>query len=236
MAETLNLEKLNLRKEMVLDLKKTYGIKHQKAQVVLALDYSGSMDGLYANGTVQETVERLMPIAMAFDDNQEIDFYIFTQSYKKLSENITLNNLAGYINNKVYNKFPMGATSYAPVLQAIFDQFTKKTGIFGGRKDKLDYPVYVIFVTDGNCDDQSDTEKVMKSASHYGLFFQFVGIGRERFSFLDKLDNLSGRRIDNANFFKIESIRHESDGGLYDKLLKEFPSWLELARKHGMIY
>ena len=40
----INLEKINLQKEQVIDLKKKAGIgSRSQAQVVLALDFSGSM-------------------------------------------------------------------------------------------------------------------------------------------------------------------------------------------------
>lgn len=233
----ISLEKLNLKKEEVLTLKKKLGIEGQKAQVVLALDYSGSMGSLYRSGTVQEVVEKLMPIAMAFDDNQEIDFYLFTNSYRKM-KNITLQNLVGYVSS-FFNASDLGATSYAPVLQAIVDDFTtKKGGLLGLSKKRietLDYPVYVMFITDGNCDDKSETERVIREASKSGIFFQFVGIGYEQFMFLDKLDNLTGRALDNANFFKIQNIGMENDSSLYAKLLNEFPTWIPQARAKGMI-
>ncbi len=132
----------------------------------------------------------------------------------------------------------MSATSYAPVLKALFDDFTSGGSFLGfgkKRKQTLDLPVYNIFITDGNCDDKSNTEEVIRDMSKYGIFNQFVGIGYEQFMFLDKLDNLSGREIDNANFFKVQNIGMETDASLYDKLLTEFPSWIQLARAKGMI-
>ena len=62
------------------------------------------------------------------------------------------------------------------------------------------------------------------------FFIQFIGIGSETFEFLDRLDNLTGRKIDNANFFKVSDIRKMTDDQLYSGLMNEYPSWYQLAK------
>ena len=52
---------------------------------------------------------------------------------------------------------------------------------------------------------------------------------------LEDLDNLSGRHIDNANFFDIDDLSSISESELYDRMINEFPKWLELAYGKGMI-
>jgi len=231
----IDLNKLNTRKDFVIELKKNIGLDGQKAQVVLALDYSGSMSQLYGNGSVQSLVERLMPIAMAFDDNQEIDFYLFENGSRKMKENITLSNLDGYIQNKIIGKYQMGGTSYSPVINDIVKEFgTAKAGWFS-KSEPLAYPVYVIFITDGENGDRAQAEKAITEASKTGVFFQFVGIGASSFSFLEKLDTLSGRFIDNANFFKVRDLSTMSDDDLYKFLLFEFPMFITQARSKNLI-
>jgi hypothetical protein len=229
----IDLLKAKERKTTVLNLKKAAGIDGQKAQVVLAMDFSGSMGPLYANGTVQDVVERILPMGLAFDDNGEIDFYLFESHYVKVPENITLKNLDGYINNKVMGKYQMGGTNYAPVLKAIYKDFNKKSGGilgFGGTNATLTDPVYIIFITDGENFDHSETEEIVREMSNAGFFIQFVGIGNESFRFLSKLDDLKGRKIDNANFFKCPNISRTTDDELYSLLMNEFPGWVKQAR------
>jgi hypothetical protein len=50
------------------------------------------MSNLYSNGTVQKVLERLFPVAMAFDDNQSMDFILFQNDYK-VCPNVTLANV-----------------------------------------------------------------------------------------------------------------------------------------------
>lgn len=55
------------------------------------------------------------------------------------------------------------------------------------------------------------------------------------FPFLEKLDELSGRLIDNANYFSVTSPDEHSDAELYDLLMAEYPAWLKLAKQHGVL-
>jgi hypothetical protein len=75
----------------------------------------------------------------------------------------------------------------------------------------------------------------MREASKQGIFWQFVGIGKEKFNFLQKLDDLTERFIDNADFFKLNDFNSISDEELYDRILTEFPTWLKEAREKGII-
>lgn len=236
----LDTFKITERKKAVLDLKKDKGIAGQMARVVLCLDFSYSMSGLYSNGTVQDTVERILPLGLAFDDNGEVDTYIFESGFHKLPENITLKNLDGYVNKKIVGQYSMGGTSYSPVIEDIIKVFGNKvvsTGWFSSSEnvDVEEQPTYVIFITDGENGDHSLSERAMINASNHGIFFQFVGIGNEQFNFLQKLDSLRGRKIDNASFFKIADLNKISDSDLYNKLMTEFPDWLTAARKENLI-
>lgn len=66
----------------------------------------------------------------------------------------------------------------------------------------------------------------MKSGLLMSLFRFFKkGNRNERFRFLERLGELSGRVIDNANFFQVNSIPAISDKELYDLLLQEYPKW-----------
>ena len=99
----------------------------------------------------------------------------------------------------------------------------------------MEYPVYVIFVTDGENSDRAQAIEAITNASRYGIFFQFIGIGNETFSFLKKLDSMNGRFIDNANFFQQPDLSRTSDTQLYNLLMSEFPQWLKEAKPKNLI-
>jgi hypothetical protein len=238
MNNTINMqEALDLRKEKVLDLKKQAGLDGQLAQVVLVLDFSGSMSDLYRSGSVQRLVERILPLGLAFDDNGQVDCYLFHNNVFRIRKPIERISVTNYITDNVLGKYAMGGTSYEPVITKIVEDFGKKKGGLFTRKtfDRLEYPVYVIFITDGDNDDKTLTESAIREASHTGIFFQFIGIGKSRFPFLERLDNLGGRNIDNANFFTVADLDNKTDDQLYSLLLTEFPAYVKAARAKNLI-
>ena len=221
-----SLINLDLRKkeveEIVMGIPQLHNIV---SRVALVLDFSGSMRTLYKNGTVQSVIERIMPIAMQFDDNQELDLWIFENGFTRLG-GVTKENFYG-LATALLNRYSMGGTKYAPVMQDVYKKYVKE--------EPAQIANYVIFITDGDNSDHSETTKVMKELSNYPIFWQFVGIGDETFSYLQKLDDMSGRYVDNADFFSIEDINNVSDNELYRKLFDEYPGWLSDSKVQQMI-
>lgn len=217
---------INLRKESVnkICLTKT-SLSDLTARVVFAIDYSGSMRSRYNSGKVQELVERILPVSLRFDDDGEMGVWMFDDIYRRLPD-MTMDNFHGYVKTEIM-KFSMGGTNYAGVMNDIVKQYTKK--------EPADIPTYVVFITDGDCWDSAEAEKAIKNASKYNIFWQFVGIGNDDFAFLKRLDDMSGRVLDNADFFPCNDISKISDEELYKRLLNEFDSWVVNARARGMI-
>ncbi|HRF62657.1 MAG TPA: VWA domain-containing protein [Candidatus Competibacter sp.] len=60
-------------------------------------------------------------------------------------------------------------------------------------------------------------------------------IGSHPTPFLRKLDELPGRLIDNAGFMQVNDLDQIKDAELYDRLLNEFPRWLERAREKAIL-
>lgn len=217
--ETSLVQKVNLAKEEVhkvcLDKKP---LTNLKAKVALVLDYSGSMDWLYSNGTVQRVVEKMLPIAMSFDDDGSMETWLFSDSYHRLSD-ANLNNLDGYIKRET-KKYSFGGTRYSPVMNDIIKFY---------KNEKL--PVYVIFITDGDNFDKDTTTATIIEAAKKPIFWQFVGLGSSKFSYLESLDNLEGRYVDNADFFSVKN----ADDITYQDLLEEFPTWLSDQKVKDML-
>lgn len=188
------------------------------ANVGVVLDFSGSMLDLYNNGTVQRVIEKLLPLAMTFDDNETMEAWIFEDKFHRLSD-ITLNNIEGYINRET-KKYRMGCTYYAPVMKDVFKTY---------KKNKI--PAYIIFITDGDNFDKPQTDEIIKEAANYPIFWQFVGVGRDDFKYLQALDDMDDRYVDNADFFRVR----EMDDITYENLLNEFPHWLENQKVKEML-
>lgn len=235
-----NLIDLTKKAGIVLEKKNLVGVK---AEIVLAIDKSGSMTSRYANGTVQEIVDRLLGIGMNMDANKEIDVFQFNSTFNYVGV-AKEGNHDNFVKN---NKMTVGGgTNYAPVMEEIVKKYGTNSpakkgmlgGLFGKKNTPTDKPVnptFVFFITDGDNFDRAETERVVRESANQPIFWQFVGIGSEQFSFLQKLDDLDGRYVDNADFFKISDLSKISDDELYDKLLTEFPDWLKQIKDKNML-
>src|SRR4051812_40233248 len=112
-----NLINLTKKAGIVLEKKNLVGVQ---AEIVLAIDCSGSMNSLYRNGTVQELVERLLGVGMNMDANKEIDIFQFNDGYKYVGV-ATEKNHADFVKK---NKMTVsGGTKYAPVMKAVIKKY-----------------------------------------------------------------------------------------------------------------
>lgn len=210
--ESLNKVLIDMSKSSKIDM-----TKHE-SKVALAMDYSGSMDRLYYNGSVQKVITRLLPIALKFDDNGELESWLFSNGSQKL-EPVNANNYSTYVDDYMLSSgMTMGGTNYAPVLKDIVKYY---------RKHKTNnIPAFVIFITDGENWDAYETDQIVRVISKFNMFVQFVGIGEESFSYLRKLDDLDGRECDNTGFISVKDMNKMNDNDLYTELLRQYKDWL----------
>lgn len=228
-VEKLVLEKaphlIDLTKKVAIILEKKH-IENVMARVVVVLDKSGSMNHQYRDGDVQRAMNKLLPIALMFDDDAELDVWAFAEKAKHLSP-ISLDNIKDYLVKEAggWKKWNIGGTNNEPcVIKEIINMYSDS-----------DMPTYIIFISDGGIYKEGPIKSLMIESSRYPIFWQFVGLGGRNYGVLEKLDDLSGRIVDNANFFSIDNINSLSDGALYEKLLNEFPLWLKDAFSKGII-
>ena len=210
--DSLNRHIVRLKKEKNIDL------SNHRARVFVVLDRSGSMGHLYRNGAVQDVLTRLLPLALRFDDNGELEVYVFNRECTPMPA-MSLSNYETYVDRVIMsNRYgPFGGTSYSPVINQTISDYN----------DKSPYPAFGIFITDGENDDAYATDKAIRKSSKYKIFYQFVGIGYEKFNYLRKLDDLDGRAVDNTAFIKVSDFSQLDDEQLYAKLLEQYPQWLK---------
>lgn len=220
---------IELTKKSIISLEKN-NLFNVKARVALILDYSGSMNQQYKSGDVQRVLDRIMPLALNFDDDGSFECWAFAQKPLRLT-NINLNNLNDYIETEKggYKNWQAGAryNNEPDVLEQVVQYFTQQS-------PSAD-PVYVVFISDGGITETGKIKKILKAASTQPIFWQFVGIGGQHYGVLEKLDNMSGRVVDNCNFFAMDNIQSMPDSQLYDCLLREFPFWLIEAKNKNIL-
>lgn len=212
------------------------------AACVLVMDYSGSMDHRYRNGEVQDLAERTLSLALAgLDDDGDIQVYFFHHGVFP-AEEVNKENYSGFVDAWARNN-SMGGTSYAPVIKEIAESVTGSTqskGLFRKRQAATNngptaMPTLVFFVTDGEPSDKAETKKLLQDYSGLPIFWQFLGVGYSP-AFLEELDNMGGRVVDNVALTSMEDTSTVEDATWFKEMLSEFiTSWIPEARKAGII-
>ena len=215
---------VSLAKPLKVELEKR-NLQDTTARVALVLDISGSMYGRYSDGTVQEIVNKTLPLAVQFDDDGELDFWYYG-SYPRRMDSVTMKNYKTAVpTNWSRLMDDLGCGNDEPkVMRQVIDEY---------RRSKL--PAYVLFVTDGGVGSESQIKSLLIEASKEPIFWQFIGVGGSGYGVLERLDTMSGRYVDNANFFALDDFKSVSNSELYSRLLNEFPQWLKEIRKKRMI-
>lgn len=226
--KTGNASIIDLTKKSLVQLEKK-NLLGLTARVALVLDASGSMDGQYRRGDVQKVVNRLMPLAIHFDDDGSFECWAFAAKTTQLND-VTLDNVNDFINTtqRGWKNWQVGAryNEEIPAIEAVINYFQK-------FKDQI--PTYVLFISDGGVGSRRQMQKILSQAAKLPIFWQFVGIGGRDYGVLEKLDEMSGRIVDNCNFFSLDRIDSVSDERLYELLLQEFPDWLIAAKQHQIV-
>ncbi len=215
---------VSLAKPLTVELEKR-NLQDCVARVALVLDISGSMSGRYSDGTVQQIVNKTLPLAVQFDDDGELDFWYYGSRPKRMPS-VNMKNYQTAVPkdwNDLMRKLGYGNTEPL-VMKEVLAEY---------RKSKI--PAYVIFITDGGVGSESEIKKILMEASKEPIFWQFVGVGGSSYGILERLDNMSGRYVDNANFFALDDFKSVDNSTLYSRLLNEFPSWLKEIKQKRMI-
>jgi hypothetical protein len=212
-----------------------------KAAVVATIDSSGSAQHLYASGEIQRVADMAFAAGLVFDDDGEVPVSFFDSRVHDLG-NIELGNCKDFIARQ---RPTWGSTDYVKALQWIIDKAGYSNvslasgGLFrkGGLsvKAKAAYPTFAIFITDGepNGGTGNAIRQLLTEMSQLPIFVQFVGVGDASFSFLESLDELEGRYIDNAGFFDSKQASNQQE--MLAGLLNEFPKYYVEARSKGLI-
>jgi stress response protein SCP2 len=249
---------LSLAKRAEVSLAKHQLLGHT-ARVALCLDVSGSMYTLYKSGKVQRLAEKVLALGTRFDDDGEIDVFAFGTNAEAMGA-VGIGSFHDVAQHANGLKGPGGGTDYAKAMAVIRRHYLDHDG----RRDgpvPAPLPVYVMFVTDGETGDKQAARDQVVWSAYEPIFWQFMGIGKSTraarsgsgpmlkkqkrslvknllstdFAFLEELDELPGRYVDNANFFSVEDPEHVPDDELYELLMAEYPTWLHEATRLGLL-
>jgi len=261
MALQLNLEKLeSAKKSLVLSLEKAGITKPPVMELCFILDVSGSFvaahepPNRHEPAITEQLIERLVPWGMTFDPDQKLDTITFSHRCEHVGS-IDINNYTNFVAENVVGSAPWnGGTKYAPPLKQALQLFgymydgdenitvSQKGGFFGRLFGKTETPEpapatsakrksLVIFVTDGENDDQAETTKVLADAEARGdqMYVIFLGINRivGHFNYLKKLaDRFKNVHFDHVSDYK--EFVELPDDQLNERLItEELIDWMK---------
>lgn len=215
---------VNLIKTANVSLEKR-GLGEALYRVNLVLDISGSMSREYRSGAVQDLAERALALAARLDDDGLVDVYLFGIKAHRAGS-LSLDNARGFVDR--LNVKLEGGTHYSPVMQLVRED---------ARAAGNTLPTLVLFITDGGSSNRDAVIRQMTDSSREPIFWKFMGIdqGGVNFDFLEKLDDLRGRAVDNADFFSVPAPITTPDPQLFELLVNELDSWQRSAQAAGIL-
>ncbi|RAJ45575.1 TerD domain-containing protein [Kitasatospora sp. SolWspMP-SS2h] len=240
-------ERLSLRKRQVAVSLRKHGAQHLTARVVLVLDASGSMAGLYQRGVVADVVERMAAVAAQLDTDRTMQAWTFASWPARLPDlplselpqwlgrHVRVGELSLFGRRKVRPPLPDGRIDMKSVGVGNDEQRVIAQVRDHVREHPTAEPTLVLFFSDGGVYRNSEIERELRAAVEEPVFWQFVGLGHGDYGVLERFDTLPGRRVDNVGFFAVDDISTLPDPELYDRLLSEFPQWVAAARRAGIL-
>jgi len=216
---------ISLRKEASVSLKK-HGVSGKGVKVYFVADHSGSMTHWYDNGSVQRIADQTLALGLELDDDGTVEAWYFGYGASDVHTiSLDTNSPDSYVGwvDRTHRRQPWGHTDMAAAIKAVMNYHIQHGG---------GLPGLVIFQCDGSpwtggsqAAARRDTETALIQASYdaENLFFAFVGFGTKKtVDFLFTLDELKGRKHDNASAMVVEDYRRISDSQVYDGVLGEF--------------
>lgn len=191
---------------------KKISFQNTVAKITLVLDISGSMGGQYRDGSVQQIINRALPIAVQLSDNGQLELWYYGSRASRMSPVNLANYKSAIPGNWETLMESLGYGNDEPqVMRPLMSEF---------KMSRI--PAYILFITDGGVSASSEIKNLIDESSKYPIFWQFVGIGGSNYGTLQGLDHSSK----NASFFALDDFKSILDEELYGRLLAKFQIWL----------
>lgn len=244
----------NHAQTVVIELERNGLIGHQ-AKVCLVLDISSSMENpnrFFSSRKVHQLVNKALALACMFDDDKNIEIIPFGEHANQVF-NVTLNNYQNIIDDILWKIGGLqNATNYAEAVKKVREYYfgNNSTSTNNGNPQSSELPIFVIFVTDGDCNLQFQNQALLqfKYASYQPIFFKFLAMKGDQknvaFDFIQRIDDASvindGNKkvpeiqkhfIDNADVVILSS----PDDLTMQDLLNEYKGYLIEANEKGLL-
>jgi Mg-chelatase subunit ChlD len=195
-----------------------------RAEGVLLIDHSWSMERAYRSGQVQTITERALGFGLQIDADGQVPVIRF-DSGASLATTATVDNYQGIVSREIHKPARMGSTNLAAGLRLVLEMARAATS-----------PLYVLIVTDGEPNSQPETDAVLVELSHYPVFVTILATTEYARTYLEHLDHdLPGRFIDNIDAKFLTDPDALTDLEFADALADEWRSWIAAAQNVGLL-
>ncbi|MFG1872186.1 VWA domain-containing protein [Micromonospora arborensis] len=199
------------------------GLDGMRAQAVLVLDHSGSMQRDYASGQVQTLVERVLGFALQIDVDGTVPVIPFDHRVLPTVD-VTVDTYQGVVDREIWRRQDMGTTRLHEALRVVRDMAVI-----------TDAPLFCAVVTDGNPDHKPPTTEIVCDLARYPVFLKFVAI--RDVPYLQELDDLppSQRLLDNVDAKFFNDPASATDLAFAEALADEWDTWIAAAQRAGVV-
>ena len=213
------------------------GLDGIRGRVIMLLDHSGSMFGMYQSGLVQKLVERALGFGLQIDSDGAVEVIPF-DSYMHPKVTVDVSNYRGVVDRDLWRRGSMGGTNMAQPFRFIEEE-AKNTS----------EPIFLIVVGDGSPSDRSATTQAVCDLASYPVFIKFLAVAPV--DYLQELDDLPsgssggglfGRRrsgptrlLDNVDAKFIADPENMADLAFADAMLDETDTWIQSATAAGIL-
>lgn len=240
--------RLALRREQAAVSLLKYGAADAVARVVLVLDASASMAGLYASGAVADVVERTAAVAALLGEGR-MAAWTFASHPARLPDCV-VGGLPQWLRLHVRagqlallgrpRRRTRGLDPEQIDMRCVGVRNEEHKAIAQVRayvrERPVPVPTLVVFLSGGGVHRDAEIERQLAEAADEPLFWQFVGLDRTAdYGALARAGQPAGGGVGNAGFFAVDDVTRTSDAELYDRLLCAFPGWLASARRAGVL-
>lgn len=145
-----------------------------------------------------------------------VDFYNPAPQVQEVSRVVEPTSMFGKV-KALFGAKPKVETEFVPVPKA--------------ADAEPELPAFVIPFTDGENGDELATEQLLQKTADKGIYWQFVGVGRESFPFL----KLMASKYAHVGFIDIKDLDQLSADQLYEALITDkFADWIKKNHPHAI--
>lgn len=209
-------------------------LEEHSAKVAVILDISYSMDKSFMSKNVNKILKKATEIASTFDDDGNLEVFTFGEEgiYRG---SVKSDNIDEFVDKMIEKGGGIGDTGNFLESRTNYSEGMKVANEFYFPKGakKTDKPVFALFVTDGDCtpNNRPATREQLISISKNPIFFKIVAVGvnPDENSFVQELDDLKGRKIDNC-----DTVFSPNFDVSFEQLLKEYRGFVIQAEGKKM--